>query len=474
MAKLTSLEKYRIIEPILNKRATIVSVSKLHKIPTRTLRHWQTIFNTNGIDGLNRKKRVDSGKQRKIPKIVESYVEAFLLQKPPLSIKNVYLKVAQICKRESLPTPSYNWVYQYSKTISPALLTLSQKGSKAYKQQFELLHRNECGLPNELWQSDHTLLDIWVINPKGVIVRPWLTTVLDDFSRAICGYFLSEASPNATNTALALRQAIWSKKHPQWKICGIPNKLYTDNGSDFTSDHILQVCLKLKIELIHSLPGNPRGRGKVERFFETLNKRLLETMPGYSKHDKPSSTPTLTLSQFESKLDEFIIMDYNNQSKKGKLSPCQLWQGNDSFLPQMPSSLEDLDNLMLHVDKIRKIQRDGIRFLGLRYISLTLVAFVGEYVIIKYDPRDLAEIKVYFSDGNFLCKAICQDIADLTVSMRELLSARKTFKKQLDDKIKDAKMLLRHLTNQTPTTIHEKKTSKSSKKLSSLKIYNNE
>jgi hypothetical protein len=50
----------------------------------------------------------------------------------------------------------------------------------------------------------------------------------------------------------------------------------------------------------------------------------------------------------------------------------------------------------------------------------------------------------------------------------------KTFKKQLDDKIKDAKMLLRHLTNQTPITIHEKKTSKSSKKLSSLKIYNNE
>ena len=84
------------------------------------------------------------------------------------------------------------------------------------------------------------------------------------------------------------------------------------------------------------------------------------------------------------------------------------------------------------------------------------------------------KLKCTSPDGNFLCKAICQDIADLTVSMRELLLARKTFKKQLDDKIKDAKMLLRHLTNQTLTTIHEKKTSKSSKKLSSLKTYNNE
>ena len=63
--------------------------------------------------------------------------------------------------------------------------------------------------------------------------------------------------------------------------------------------------------------------------------------------------------------------------------------------------------------------------MSLRYASITLVAFVGEQVTIRYDPRDLAEIKVYFADGTFLCKAVCQDIADLTISLRELLSARK-------------------------------------------------
>jgi putative transposase len=34
---------------------------------------------------------------------------------------------------------------------------------------------------------------------------------------------------------LALRQAIWRKEDPRWIVCGIPDVLYTDNGSDFTS-----------------------------------------------------------------------------------------------------------------------------------------------------------------------------------------------------------------------------------------------
>ena len=79
-----------------------------------------------------------------------------------------------------------------------------------------------------------------------------------------------------------------------------------------------------------------------------------------------------------------------------------------------------------------------------------MVAFVGEQVTIRYDPRDLAEIKVYFTDGAFLCKAVCQDIADLTISLRELLSTRKAVKKALDGQVKDSKHLLRSLIATTP------------------------
>jgi putative transposase len=118
-----------------------------------------------------------------------------------------------------------------------------------------------------IWQADHTLLDVWVLNEKKEMVKSWLSIILDDFSRVITGYYLSENTPDATHTALALRQAIWKKNQQGWSVCGISQKLYTDIDVDFISEHILQVCLKLKIELIHSFPGNPRGRGKIELFF---------------------------------------------------------------------------------------------------------------------------------------------------------------------------------------------------------------
>jgi transposase InsO family protein len=62
--------------------------------------------------------------------------------------------------------------------------------------------------------------------------------------------------PIFTVTALALRQAIWRKEDARWKVCGIPEVLYTDNGSDFTSRHLEQVSADLKIRLVFSTPGS--------------------------------------------------------------------------------------------------------------------------------------------------------------------------------------------------------------------------
>ena len=97
-------------------------------------------------------------------------------------------------------------------------------------------------VPNSIWQADHTQLDILVRDERGLTRRPWLTMILDDYSRAVAGFMLSFAPPSAIQTALALRQAIWRKPQPGWHVCGIPQVLYTDHGSDFTSQHIEQVA----------------------------------------------------------------------------------------------------------------------------------------------------------------------------------------------------------------------------------------
>ena len=54
-----------------------------------------------------------------------------------------------------------------------------------------------------------------------------------------------------------------------------------------------------------------------------------------------------------------------------------------------------IDSLPFTVPSTRKVHRDGIRFQGMRYIDPTLAAYVGEDVLLRCDPRDMAEVRVF-------------------------------------------------------------------------------
>ncbi len=96
----------------------------------------------------------------------------------------------------------------------------------------------------------------------------------------------------------------------------------------------------------------------------------------------------------------------------------------------MPKSLEQLDLLLLTVAKTRRVQQDGIRFQGYRYIDATLAGYVKEEVLIRYDPADMAEIRVFHQD-RFVCRAICQELSGQTVSLKEIEKARVQRRKQV-------------------------------------------
>jgi hypothetical protein len=110
-------------------------------------------------------------------------------------------------------------------------------------------------------------------------------------------------------------QAIWRKEDPRWIICGIPEVLYTDHGSDFTSRHLEQVSADLKMQLVFSIAGKPKGPGRIERFFRTVKDMFLCELPGYAPADggvrgKPklrkTGTPNI-FSFFLSTLHPFAI-----------------------------------------------------------------------------------------------------------------------------------------------------------------------
>lgn len=84
--------------------------------------------------------------------------------------------------------------------------------------------------------------------------------------------------------------------------------------------------------------------------------------------------------------------------------------------------------------KHRIVRRDGVHFQGLRYVSPLLAAYVKEPVVIRYDPRDISEIRVFYKD-QYLCKAVDPDHAATTVSLKDVQAARAARRRELRGQI---------------------------------------
>jgi putative transposase len=82
------------------------------------------------------------------------------------------------------------------------------------------------------------------------------------------------------------------------------------------------------------------------------------------------------------------------------------------------------------------VRSDGIHFHNFRYLSVTLTAYVGEEITIRFDPRDMGEIRVFYRE-RFLCRAISADLAGQTIPLREIVNARKRRREELRAIMKD-------------------------------------
>jgi putative transposase len=127
--------------------------------------------------------------------------------------------------------------------------------------------RFEAERPNELWVADALHGPVVATERGGQVKRKAICfAILDDHSRLVVG---AAFEPAETELRLerTLRAALQSR--------GVPEALYVDNGSPFASAQLQRACAVLGIRLIHSRPGRPQGRGKIERFFRTLREQFL-------------------------------------------------------------------------------------------------------------------------------------------------------------------------------------------------------
>jgi len=127
------------------------------------------------------------------------------------------------------------------------------------------------------------------------------------------------------------------------------------------------------------------------------------------------------------------------------MPPVARWEAT-GFLPRMPDSLEQLDLLLIQVTKARQVRPDGIHFQSLRYMSTTLATYVGETVTLRFDPRDMAEIRVFHED-KFLCRAVCAELADEAVPLREIIRSRNRRRRELRGVLEDRRAAVNTLLN---------------------------
>jgi putative transposase len=120
--------------------------------------------------------------------------------------------------------------------------------------------RFEAGEPDEMWVSDGL---------HGPIVegrRAVLFALLDDYSRYVVG-----ARWGHGEDTLGMQAVL----HDAVKTHGGPRKLYCDNGSAYASHQLAWSAAVLDIRLVHSRPGKPQGRGKIERWNRTVREQFL-------------------------------------------------------------------------------------------------------------------------------------------------------------------------------------------------------
>jgi putative transposase len=450
--RLQALSRFNTIRPHVEDGVSLAIIARQHGISAETARNWVTRYRQAGLAGLARKRRSDRARRR-VSTQLQHVIDGFALKRPPLSAAAIHRAIIPVAARLGEKAPSYSSVYASIRRLAPGLLTLAHEGAKSYSETFDLIHRTEAQGPNAIWQADHTLLDI-LIDDCGVARKPWLTIILDDYSRAVAGYSLSFLAPSAFQTALALRQGIWRKTVTGWNVCGIPDVLYTDHGSDFTSRHLEQVAADLRIQLVFSAVAKPRGRGKIERFFRSLNQILLCSLPGYAPAGYATKA-VLTLADLAARIEGYLIHDYHRKPhRETGCAPQDRWDAG-GFLPRLPQSLQQLDLLLLTVPKSRRVRPDGIHFTGFRYIAPLLASYIREDVLLRYDPRDMAEIGVFHKD-TFLCRAICPELAGEAVPLREIVRARKDRHRELRMMIEDRRRAADAFGEPRPVTRRER------------------
>ena len=370
--------------------------------------------------------------------IVQSAIEDKYLKLERKTIQDTLDHVIALVQRENemlpesiqLSMPTRRLVKRMIDEIPAYDRYVARYGATAARQRFRSVqgHRTTEG-PLERAEIDHTPMDLMVIDDNACVPlgRPYLTCCIDDHSRCILGIYLGFEPPSHLTVAHCLKDAFLPKvglkeKYPaiknDWDAHGIMRELVVDNGSEFHSASLENACYTLGIE-IHYAPRKVAWfKGKIERFFGTLNEGVAHGNPGttfrniFEKDDyDPSKHAVIRLSRLQ-EIIRLWIVDYYHQKphRTIHIPPAVKW--DTSICPediQVPDDPWRLDAI-LGKSVERRLSHKGIEYDSLFYNSPELAALrmslgANLEVEIRVDDSDLGHIVVLSEDKTRMFKA---------------------------------------------------------------------
>ena len=369
-AQETAETRMAIIAPLLapgldkdsvrNLRKTIVETSHVSQ---RTLDRYLHAYHSEGFNGLLPEGKNTGAKYKIPPDIVEAAIQ-LRRELPSRSIPTII----EILEMEGKAEPGF----LKRTTLQDALQREGYSAGmmKIYRdpsygsQRFQRLHRND------LWQGDIKYGPALKIN--GLSSPTYFSCLIDDSTRMILhGEFYSNMTEAIVEDTL--HQAIVKY--------GAPKRLYFDNGSQYRTHWMQRACTLLGIKLIYAQPRNPQGKGKQERFNETLDQFIAEcTLEEIS-----------SLKDLNEKFQAWLSQCYTKATHSALGTTPEIAFKSDS----MPLRFIDQDLLaraFLHCEK-RKADKSGCISFGGKKYDLG-VKYAGRVVDVVFDPANIETLTI--------------------------------------------------------------------------------
>lgn len=147
----------------------------------------------------------------------------------------------------------------------------------------------------------------------------------------------------------------------------------------------------LGIKLVHSQPGRPAGRGKIERAFETIQQQFLVEVTG-DKPD-PARHPVTGLAELNDLLDHWVREVYHQRvhTETGQAPQARHAAAGQAALPD-PAVLREAFawSAVRLVRKTATVDLEGNTYSVDPFLT-------GRKVELVFDPLDLTKLEVWWA-----------------------------------------------------------------------------